>query len=90
MNTGIQDAVSLAPNLIDTIADGDETRLDAWAATRHRVARDVVEMTDRMTRLATMKSPAVQGLRNLAVSFAGHLRPVRTALAKTLAELDTR
>jgi hypothetical protein len=29
-------------------------------------------------------------LRNIAVEFAGHIPPVRAALARTLAELDAR
>jgi 2-polyprenyl-6-methoxyphenol hydroxylase-like FAD-dependent oxidoreductase len=90
MNTGIQDAVSLAGELADTLKDGADSRLDSWAARRHRVARDVVTLTDRMTRMATMKSGAGQTLRNVAVAFAGHLPPVRAALARTLAELDAR
>ena len=82
MNTGIQDSVSLAEALTGTLADGDEARLDAWAAQRHRVARDVVALTDRMTRVATMKSPTGKALRNVAVMFAGHLPPVRAAVAR--------
>jgi len=89
MNTGIQDSISLAEALTRTLQNGDETRLDAWAAQRHKVA-DVVTLTDRMTRVATMKSPTGQTLRNIAVAFAGHLPPVRAAVAKTLAELDAR
>jgi 2-polyprenyl-6-methoxyphenol hydroxylase-like FAD-dependent oxidoreductase len=88
MNTGIQDAVSLAGTLAAVMTDGDATRLDAWARERHRVAVDVVALTDRMTRLATLKSAAGQTVRNMAVAFAGHLPPVRAALARTLAELD--
>ena len=90
MNTGIQDAVSLAGALTRTLEDGNDARLDAWAIERHRIARDVVAMTDRMTRIATMKSATGQTLRNAAVSFAGHLPPVRTALARNLAELHDR
>jgi 2-polyprenyl-6-methoxyphenol hydroxylase-like FAD-dependent oxidoreductase len=90
MNTGIQDSISLAEALTSTLQDGDEARLDAWAAQRHKVASDVVTLTDRMTRLATMKSPTGQALRNIAVAFAGHLPPVRAAVARTLAELDAR
>ena len=90
MNTGIQDSVSLAEALMSTLRDGDEARLDAWAAQRHKVASDVVTLTDRMTRVATMKSPTGQTLRNIAVAFVGHLPPVRAAVAKTLAELDAR
>jgi 2-polyprenyl-6-methoxyphenol hydroxylase-like FAD-dependent oxidoreductase len=90
MNTGIQDSVSLAPALTNTLKDCDDARLDAWATERHRIARDVVMMTDRMTRMATMKSATGQTLRNIVVTFAGHLPPVRAALARTLAELDAR
>jgi hypothetical protein len=43
----------------------------------------------QMTRLATMKSGTGQPLRNIAIELAGHLPPVRAALAKTLAELDS-
>jgi 2-polyprenyl-6-methoxyphenol hydroxylase-like FAD-dependent oxidoreductase len=89
MNTGIQDSISLAEALASTLQDGDDARLDAWAAQRH-MASDVVTLTDRMTRVATMKSPTGQALRNIAVAFAGHLPPVRAAVARTLAELDAR
>ena len=90
MNTGIQDAASLARVLTEVLRDGDEARVDVWASERHRVARDVVTMTDRMTRIATMKSAPAQTLRNVAVAFAGHLPRVRASLARTLAELDAR
>jgi 2-polyprenyl-6-methoxyphenol hydroxylase-like FAD-dependent oxidoreductase len=90
MNTGLQDSVSLAETLGATLADGNDARLDAWAAQRHRIAARVVALTDRMTWMATMKSRAAQAVRNLAVASAGRLPPVRAALARTLAELDTR
>ena len=47
MNTGIQDSVSLAETLASTLKDGDEARLDSWAARRHQVARDVVALTEQ-------------------------------------------
>ena len=90
MNTGIQDSISLAETLAITLQDGDEARLDTWAARRHKIANDVVALTDRMTRVATMKSPTGQALRNMAVAFVGHLPWVRAAVANTLAELDAR
>jgi len=55
-------------------------RDDEWAARRHKIAREVVALTDRMTRVATVKSATAQTLRNIAVSFAGHLLPVRSTL----------
>jgi 2-polyprenyl-6-methoxyphenol hydroxylase-like FAD-dependent oxidoreductase len=90
MNTGIQDAVSLADTLPAVIKNGDAARLDTWARERHQVAANVVTLTDRMTRLATMKSGAAQTVRNMAVAFAGHIPPVRAVFARTLAELEAR
>jgi 2-polyprenyl-6-methoxyphenol hydroxylase-like FAD-dependent oxidoreductase len=90
MNTGIQDGVSLAEALAATLTDGNDARLDLWSSNRHRVAANVVRFTDRMTRMATMKSASGQVLRNLAIALAGRLPPVRAALARTLAELDAR
>src|SRR4029450_10325241 len=90
VNTRNQDALSLARILAVTLRDGDESRLDSWAAKRHHIAIEVVALTDRMTRMATMKSFWGQSLRNVALVFAGHLPPVRAALARDLAELNTR
>jgi 2-polyprenyl-6-methoxyphenol hydroxylase-like FAD-dependent oxidoreductase len=88
MNTGIQDSVSLAETLADTLKDSDDTRLNTWATNRHAAAAKVVALTDRMTGVATMQSATGRALRNFAVAFAGHLPPIRAALARTLAELD--
>lgn len=90
MNIGIHDGATLAEALSQTLEDGNDARLDDWAAARRKVATDVVTLTDRMTRIATPKSPTGQALRNMAVAFVGYLPPVRAALARTLAELDTR
>jgi 2-polyprenyl-6-methoxyphenol hydroxylase-like FAD-dependent oxidoreductase len=90
MNTGIQDAMSLAPRIESVLGGSDDAVLDEWARARHRIATDVVAMTDRMTRMATMTSPVGQALRNAAVALFGHLPPVRSAVARRLAELDAR
>jgi len=89
MNTGIQDATTLAQILADVSRGGEERKLNEWAETRHKVAVDVVALTDRMTRLATVSSPPVQRLRNWAVVVAGHIPALRASFARTLAELDT-
>ena len=90
MNTGIQDAMSLAPVLANTLRDADDKPLDEWAVARHRVATEVVSLTDRMTRMATMKSPLGQHLRNAAVALLGQVPPLRAAVARNLAELYDR
>jgi 2-polyprenyl-6-methoxyphenol hydroxylase-like FAD-dependent oxidoreductase len=88
MNTGIQDAMSLAAVLADVVGGPDATALDAWANRRHKVAEDVVALTDRMTRMATLGSPAARRLRNAAVGAAGHLPFLTHALARKIAELE--
>jgi 2-polyprenyl-6-methoxyphenol hydroxylase-like FAD-dependent oxidoreductase len=89
MNTGIQDSISLAQALVETLKDGHRARLDVWAAERHQVASGVVSLTDRMTRMATLKSGVARAFRNTGMTIAGRLPPVRAALAKRLAELST-
>jgi 2-polyprenyl-6-methoxyphenol hydroxylase-like FAD-dependent oxidoreductase len=90
MNIGVQDSMSLAGILVKTLRDGDTARLDAWAAERHRIASSIVALTDRLTRMATIKSSAGKALRNSAFALAGQLPLVRSRLAKTLAELNDR
>ena len=90
MNTGIQDAMSLAPLLAEVLRGGDQAVLDRWAADRHRIAAEVIAMTDRMTKMATLTSPLGQSVRNAAVALLGHMPPVRAAAARRLAELDAR
>src|SRR3546814_2725220 len=87
MNTGIQDAVSLAPALLDVLHGGDEAGLDAWAQSRHQVAKRVVGLTDKMTRAAGVTSPVGRQLRNAAISFVSHVPAAREALAREIAEL---
>jgi 2-polyprenyl-6-methoxyphenol hydroxylase-like FAD-dependent oxidoreductase len=90
MNTGIQDAVSLGRLLAKAVKSGDETALDGWADQRHRIASNVVALTDRMTRMATIESRVGQVVRNAAINFVGHLPQARRAIAMRLSELSTR
>lgn len=90
MNTGIQDATSLAAALACTLENDGIGPLQKWAERRHRVAREVVTMTDRMTRMATVGSPLGRAARNAALSTIGAFPSVKRRLAKRLAELDYR
>lgn len=90
MNTGIQDAITLAAPLMDAMRNGEASALSSWAQERHRIARDVVATTDRMTRAATLKSGALRLARNTMLTLAGHLPGVSGSLAHRLAELDRR
>jgi 2-polyprenyl-6-methoxyphenol hydroxylase-like FAD-dependent oxidoreductase len=90
MNTGIQDAISLADTLHQVLQQKDEAPLDAWQTKRREIAQSVVRLTDRMTRLGTAHSPAVKRLRNAVFDIIGHIEFAQHAIAQQLSELDNR
>ena len=90
MNTGIQDAVSLGGALAKALHGGADQPLTEWAEHRRRIAADIVTMTDRMTRAATIENPIGQAMRNAIVQFVGHLPAARHAIAMKLSELSER
>ncbi|MGW0231583.1 FAD-dependent monooxygenase [Actinopolymorpha singaporensis] len=90
MNTGIQDAVALAPHLSALVEDDTrQGELDAYEAERRPVAARVLTMTDRLTRLATMRSRPLQKVRNAGLRVLDRIPAVRQAVAMNLAELST-
>jgi 2-polyprenyl-6-methoxyphenol hydroxylase-like FAD-dependent oxidoreductase len=66
MNTGIGDAVALAGALDAALADGSARALDVYSAQRRRVARQVVLLTNALTRLALMER-RLRAARNIAL-----------------------
>jgi 2-polyprenyl-6-methoxyphenol hydroxylase-like FAD-dependent oxidoreductase len=90
MNTGIQDAAALAAPLAAAVSHGGTEGLTEWASRRGAVARDVVSLTDRMTRLATLKSPTARAARNAMLLMLGHVPRLPQALARRLSELEYR
>lgn len=90
MNTGIQDAVSLAEPLIAALQSGRIELLDEWAKKRRRVAQGVVKLTNRITRVATLSSRPSRAVRNAALSSFGQIPAVRHAIARQLAQLDSQ
>jgi 2-polyprenyl-6-methoxyphenol hydroxylase-like FAD-dependent oxidoreductase len=89
MNTGIQDASNLAWKLalvIRGFASG--SLLDSYERERKQVAREVVAMTDRITRLATIRSPFARRVRNVLLSGADRTGRLAGRLARNLAEID--
>jgi 2-polyprenyl-6-methoxyphenol hydroxylase-like FAD-dependent oxidoreductase len=68
MNTGIQDAADLGNLLGGVLASQlPESELDAYQHRRRPIALKVVSLTDRMTRMATLRTPGARAARNLAV-----------------------
>ena len=89
MNLGIQDAVALADALTFVLDGGPDSLLDDYSATRRPIARQVVELTDRLTRLATLPRP-LRPVRNVFLGIAGRIPMARRALAARLSGLVYR
>ncbi|MGZ5198388.1 MAG: FAD-dependent oxidoreductase [Telluria sp.] len=89
MNTGIQDGLALAPMLVETLRTGTLDALDRYAAQRRQVALEVVALTDRMTRLATI-APLLRPLRNFLLRTLMQSPALRRQVARRLAGLVYR
>jgi 2-polyprenyl-6-methoxyphenol hydroxylase-like FAD-dependent oxidoreductase len=88
MNTGIQDAIALAARLAAVLRDGaDEPILDGYQTERRPVAADVIALTDRMTRVATVNRPRARRLRNAALGLLNRVPGVHRRIALNLSEL---
>jgi 2-polyprenyl-6-methoxyphenol hydroxylase-like FAD-dependent oxidoreductase len=89
MNLGIQDAIALSAALATVLDSGRDAALDEYSATRRPLAQQVVTLTDRLTRLATLPAP-VRPIRNLANGLAGKVPAVQHQLAWRLSGLANR
>ena len=89
MNLGIQDAVALA-GVLDRVVGGESDELlDAYNEARRPIAQQVLRLTDRLTRLATLPS-ALRGARNTAMTLAAHVPAVPRGLTWQLSGLVYR
>jgi 2-polyprenyl-6-methoxyphenol hydroxylase-like FAD-dependent oxidoreductase len=70
MNTGIQDAMALAEALAKALNSDNDEPLNTYNRIRRPIAKQVVELADRLTRLATV---------------GRQLRPLRNTLLRVLA-----
>ncbi len=89
MNLGIQDAIALGDALAAVLGGAPDSLLDDYSTVRRPIAKDVVAMTDRLTRLATLPR-AARPVRNAAISLLGRVPSVRLALARRLSGLVYR
>jgi 2-polyprenyl-6-methoxyphenol hydroxylase-like FAD-dependent oxidoreductase len=89
MNLGIQDAVALAEALTLVLGGAPDAVLDDYAAARRPIAQQVITLTDRLTRMATLPR-ALRPIRNAAMDLAGRIPAVRRALAWRLSGLVYR
>ncbi|MEZ0052228.1 2-polyprenyl-6-methoxyphenol hydroxylase-like FAD-dependent oxidoreductase [Mycobacterium sp. MAA66] len=89
MNLGIQDAMALGDALTAVLETGRDAALDEYSAARRPLAQQVVALTDRLTRLATLPAP-VRPIRNAVVGLAGRTTALQHQLAWRLSGLANR
>jgi len=89
MNLGIQDAIALADVLDRVIGGESDELLDAYNEARRPIAQQVLRLTDRLTRLATLPA-ALRPARNTAMTLASHVPAVRRTLTWQLSGLVYR
>ncbi len=89
MNLGITDAISLAGALTEVLHGGPDTALDAYATVQRQRAEQVLKLTGRLTRMATLPRP-LRPVRNSTMRLAARVPAVRRQLAVQLSGLNRR
>ena len=89
MNTGMQDAIAFAEALATALNGGNEDLLNSYGAVRRPIARQVVALADRLTRLATV-SRQLRSLRNTLLRLLACIPSFRHRLAWRLSGLAYR
>ena len=89
MNTGIQDATALAEALEQVLAGGSDSLLDRYSHDRRAVAQQVLSLTGRLTKMATLPR-ALRPARNVAMQLSSRVPAVRHQLAWRLSGLVYR
>lgn len=88
MNTGIQDAINLAWKLALVIKDlSPHTILDSYHVERHAVGQKVLQMTDFMTKVNTVRSHVAQEIRNRLAPLLASQEVIQQRLRNEVSEL---
>ena len=87
MNTGLHDAWNLIWKLdLYLRGFGNEALLDSYSEERLPVIKQVVALTDAMTRGMSMPNRFVQGVRDTVIPLLAHLEAFRHGFVQTLSE----
>ncbi|HEY2503662.1 MAG TPA: FAD-dependent oxidoreductase [Mycobacterium sp.] len=89
MNLGITDAISLANALSEVLGGGSDTALDTYGTAQRRRAEQVLKLTGRLTRIATLPRP-LRPIRNSGMRLGARIPAVRRQLALQLSGLSHR
>jgi 2-polyprenyl-6-methoxyphenol hydroxylase-like FAD-dependent oxidoreductase len=85
MNTGIQDAINLGWKLATALRNQNcERLLQSYHLERHPIGAQVVALTTQITKIATIKNPLAQRLRNTLMHCGIHMAPLTDRMADTI------
>ncbi|WP_223692162.1 FAD-dependent oxidoreductase [Leifsonia poae] len=87
MNTGIADAFELARRIAEARA-GDTDALDEYERVRTHAAEAVVALTDRITRIALVRTRPARLFRNTAIRLLTRQPGIRRALVRSISGID--
>jgi 2-polyprenyl-6-methoxyphenol hydroxylase-like FAD-dependent oxidoreductase len=88
MNTGLQDAWNLVWKLdLALRGRGNEQLLESYCTERRPVIQQVIETTDRLTKVMATPSKFVQAIRNTVIPMVSHLAPFQHAFVQRMSEL---
>ncbi|QVL56978.1 MAG: FAD-dependent monooxygenase [Simkaniaceae bacterium] len=88
MNTGIQDAYNLAWKLALVMkGEGEPTILDTYNEERQPIAKSVLKITDKVTKMMTTKTAALSFMRDTVMSLAGSFEKLANQLPKRFSQL---
>jgi 2-polyprenyl-6-methoxyphenol hydroxylase-like FAD-dependent oxidoreductase len=88
MNTGIQDAMNLAWKLALVVhRKSPDTLLNSYNEEREPVAKMVLSLTDRLTRMASVQGGLGQQLRDALIPMLTGIHLVEDRIAETMAEI---
>jgi hypothetical protein len=91
MNTGIQDSINLGWKLATALRDPScERLLDSYHLERHPIGAQVVALTTQITKIATIKNPLAQRLRNALMHVGIHAAPVMDQMASAIEQQRVR
>ena len=89
MNTGLQDAYNLGWKLAFAMkAIVKPAVLDSYATERHSVGRQVLKMTDAMTRFMELRNPVASAIRNRIASALASTEIFQSLARRGIAELQ--
>ncbi|KTD42503.1 FAD-dependent monooxygenase [Legionella quateirensis] len=88
LNTGIQDIYNLIWKL--ALVDKGKAKpdlLNSYHEERFPVGQEVINTTDKMTKLMLITNPVLVALRNLFIRLISSITPIMNYMAKNIAEL---